>query len=453
VWSDPSTPGPEIPNRRKAARRLNDRRLLQRERELEAARRMTQALFQRMNTDDLVQQALQTTLEVIGAQSGSVLLAVPEKQVLVFRHSIGLKPVQPGTAIPWDQGIAGAVFRSGEPMVVGEAKRDERHYTGIDALTGQVTHDMIAVPLKRWEGEPIGVLEVLNKRHGLLGKDDLAILSIVSAIAATSIEQARLFQEAKLAEVVRILGDISHDIKNLLMPVVCGAGLLHTELNELFASLVEREMDKARASRELCDEVISMLRTSTRRIQDRVREIADCVKGLSTPPQFGPCRVGAVVASVFQTLRLPAEEKGVSLRSEGLEGLPEILADERRLFNAFYNLVSNAIPEMLAGGSITVSGKEQPAANGITVSVADTGRGMPPEVRESLFTTRAKSTKAGGTGLGTKIVKDVMDAHGGTVTVDSTIGVGTTFCLHFPLRPPAALAARSATSTPFPSSR
>ena len=447
-----STSLPDIPNRRQAPRRLADRGLLQRERELEAARRMTQALFQRMNTDDLVEEALQTALDVVGAQSGSVLLAVPEKKVLVFRHSIGDKPVQAGTAIPWDQGIAGAVFHSGEPMVVGEVKRDERHYTGIDALTGQVTHDMIAVPLKRWEGEPIGVLEVLNKRHGLLGREDLAILSIMSAIAATSIEQARLFQEAKLAEVVRILGDISHDIKNLLMPVVCGAGLLHTELDELFEFLLEREVEKARASRELCNEVIGMLRTSSRRIQDRVGEIADCVKGLSTPPQFAPCRVGAVVESVFQTLRLPAEEKGVSLRSQGLEGSQEILADERRLFNAFYNLINNAIPEVPAGGSIIVCGKEDPGIKGVLVSVADTGRGMSPEVRDNLFSARAKSTKAGGTGLGTKIVKDVVDAHGGKVTVDSTVGAGTTFFLHFPLRPPGALVGQGSSSASSSSS-
>ena len=399
---------------------------------------MTQALFQRMTTDELVQQALQTALDVIGAQNGSVLLAVPETKQLVFRHSIGTSPVQPGTAIPWDQGIAGAVFHSGEPMVITEAKRDERHFPGIDVLTGSVTHDMIALPLKRWEGEPIGVLEVLNKRHGVLDQQDVAILSIISAIAATAIEQARLFREAKLAEVVRILGDISHDIKNLLMPVVCGAGLLHDELNELFASLVDREIEKAKASRELCEEVIEMLQNSTRRIQDRVREIADCVKGLSAPPQFSMCRVAAVVESVFQTLRLPAEEKGIALRSEGLDSLPDILADERRLFNAFYNLVNNAIPEVPKGGSVSVSGREDPAGAGIVVRVADTGRGMPPEVRDSLFTARARSGKAGGTGLGTKIVKDVVDAHGGQITVESAQGLGTMFTLRFPLRPPAA---------------
>ena len=59
---------------------------------------------------------------------------------------------------------------------------------------------------------------------------------------------------------------------------------------------------------------------------------------------------------------------------------------------------------------------------------------MPPEIRDSLFTARAISRKVGGTGLGTKIVKDVVDAHKGHIDVESKIGEGTTFRLIFPVR-------------------
>jgi signal transduction histidine kinase len=60
---------------------------------------------------------------------------------------------------------------------------------------------------------------------------------------------------------------------------------------------------------------------------------------------------------------------------------------------------------------------------------------MPPEIRESLFSARAVSTKKGGTGLGTKIVKDVIDAHKGKIWVESETGVGTTFHFRLPLNP------------------
>ena len=60
---------------------------------------------------------------------------------------------------------------------------------------------------------------------------------------------------------------------------------------------------------------------------------------------------------------------------------------------------------------------------------------MPPAIRDSLFTTRVLSRKAGGTGLGTKIVKDAVDAHGGQISVESQEGKGTTFVIRLPIRP------------------
>jgi len=425
--------------RRTASRREDDRRQTRKDRELQAARRISEALFEHLTPDELVAKALRTALDVVQAESGSILLADPVSQQLVFRHSIGESPVKAGTAIPWEQGIAGSVFQSGVPLVVRDVKHDPRHLYAIDELTAHTTHDMIAIALKRWEGEPIGVLEVLNKRGGLLDDDDVAILSIVSAITASSIEQARLYQDAKLAEVVRLLGDISHDIKNLLMPVVCGAGLMQGELKDLLGEALARGDTHAKESFDRCNEVVGMVETSTRRIQDRVREIADCVKGLSTPPEFAPCRLSGVVNEVTETLKWWAEKKEVSIHTSGLDRAPDIVADERRLFNALYNLINNAIPEVSPGGTITVAAREEPIGVGLHVTVQDNGKGMPPEIRDSLFTPAAKSCRPGGTGLGTKIVKDVVDAHHGKITVESELGVGTTFHIYLPLRPPGAL--------------
>ena len=59
-------------------------------------------------------------------------------------------------------------------------------------------------------------------------------------------------------------------------------------------------------------------------------------------------------------LGLPAQEKNIALRNEGLESLPDVMADEQRLYNAFYNLLNNAIPEVPEGGSITIRGQTDP---------------------------------------------------------------------------------------------
>ncbi len=425
-----------VSDRRIEPRRIEDRRLIQRNLELEAARRMTEGLFQNLHTDEFVEKTLTTALEVVGAESGSILLASQDSEELVFRHSIGVSPVEAGTAIPWDMGIAGAVFHSGQPIVIPDAKRDQRHYEAIDVLTKHVTRDMIVLPLKRLEGKPLGVLEVLNKRESLLDENDVAILAIVSALAASSIEQSRLYREAKLAVIVRMLGDVSHDIKNMLMPVLSGAQLLENELDEQFPHWIQMKMKEAETSYANCQELTRMIVNNARRIQRRVREIADAVKGVTCPPHFAPCQISTVVKAVFATLKAYATEQAVLLETDGLDALPVIEADEHRLFTAFYNLISNAIPEVPGGGLITVSGEKDNRGEEILVTVADNGRGMCPEVRDRLFHAEAITTKQEGTGLGTKIVKDVVDAHGGHIHVESKLGVGTTFYLHLPVHPP-----------------
>ena len=237
-------------------------------------------------------------------------------------------------------------------------------------------------------------------------------------------------------EIERLLGDISHDIKNLLTPVVLGTELLESEIDQFYDRLPEVEATQAKVSHSLCNEVIGVLRNATRRIQDRSKEIADYVKGRSAPPHIAPCNVASVVESVTDSLRLVATDRSVALRTDGLDGLPTIMADERRLFNAFYNLVNNAIEEVSPGGHVTVRGEADLASGTLLLAVADTGRGMPPEVCDSLFTAGTISRKPGGTGLGTKIVKGVVDAHGGTITVDTKEGVGTTFFIRLPIQGP-----------------
>ncbi|MGH7254132.1 MAG: GAF domain-containing protein, partial [Nitrospirales bacterium] len=195
------------------------------EQELNAARRVSEALWRHVHVEDLVEEALNTALQVVGAEAGAVLLHDPHQGRLVFRHVMGGKAsLLKDTAIPANQGIAGEVFTTGNPYLTPDAGTDRHHLKGVDDKTGYRTKDMIAVPLKRWEGQPIGVLEVLNKQDGRLSEEDLGILTIIAALTAAAVEQARLFEETKLAQMVRLLAEISHDVSNLLTPVLSGLG-------------------------------------------------------------------------------------------------------------------------------------------------------------------------------------------------------------------------------------
>jgi signal transduction histidine kinase len=421
--------------RRLTPRRSDDFKLLQHDRQLQGTGRICQSFFQTRNINELIEKVLQTALDVVGAEAGSVLLADYDTERLVFRHVIGARAEQVyGTSIPWHKGIAGDVFKTGRAAVISDVKQDPRHFPDVDLMADYKTRDMITQPLKQWDGDPIGVLNVLNKRAGILNEDDLAPLTIIATFAALAIQQARHFEEAKLAEIARLVADIGHDLRNLHYPVVAGTELLQSELDEIFGRLPSVDAAKNAVSQECCDEVIETIQTSCRRIQERIKQIGDCVKGLTCEPVFAPCSAADVVEAVFKTLRLVAKERDISLRAEDLADLPRLMADEQRLFNAFYNLVYNALPEVPAGGSITIRGQLE-LGDGVLLSVTDTGRGMPPEVQKSLFSRRTISRKPGGIGLGTKIVKDVVDAHKGTIRAESQEGVGTTFFIRLPLDP------------------
>ncbi len=424
------------PDRRRSLRRAEDRRLVAVTRELDAARRVSEILFQVRPPEAVIERALEIAIEVMDAEGGSILIARPATQELVFRHSIGIRPAAVGSAIPWDKGIAGAVFAGGEPVVVNDVQHDTRHFKGVDEVTSLVTTEVIAAPLKQWRAPAIGVLEIVNRRGGRFDEQDLSLVTIVSTIAAAAIERAQLDEEAKLAEAARLVAGISHDIKNLLTPIVLGSDSIGLHLERIFGRLPLEGRDASLKDYQRCRAVLAAVEASTRHTQDRLKEITDCIQGLSQPPRFTPCAVSAVVEQVFATLRALAEQLGIALAADGLERLPEIAADEGKLFNLFYNLVNNALAEMPRGGSVTVRGVPDPAGSGLLIDVVDTGRGMPPEVRDRLFTDGGVvSHKRLGSGLGTKLVKDVISAHGGRIAVESTVDVGTTFRIFLPLMP------------------
>src|SRR5262249_45442829 len=157
--------------------------------------------------------------------------------------------------------------------------------------------------------------------------------------------------------------------------------------------------------------------------------------------KFEPCTIGKIAESVVKSLRAAAEQRQVALRMEGLQALPTIAGDEARLYSMLYNLVNNAIPEVPPHGFVTISGSHEAGADFIRLPVTDTGNGMTAEIRDHLFTNRLVSSKNGGTGLGTKIVKDVVDMHGGRITVESEPGRGTTFEIRLPIEGPDFLRA------------
>lgn len=337
-------------------------------------------------------------------------------------------------------GLPGRVWASGQPFWIPDVVKDSNFpRASMAARVG--LHGAFSFPVRK--GDRIyGTMEFFSRQ---IREPDQNLLDMVADLGIkvgqfVDLRQTEdaLRQAEALAEVARVLGDIGHDVRNMLSPIVTGAGLLEQEIDQCYASLPENLACGMKPSRDLAKDLTGMIRTGSRHIQNLVREMADSVKGITRTPEFSPCRIADVVSSVYAILGVLADERHVALLVDGLDSLPLIQADGNRLFSAIYNLVNNAIPEVPPGGSITVLGRMDPTGKNVNLSVVDTGKGMSLEVRESLFTYRAISRKVGGTGLGTKIVKDVVSAHGGSITVESEPGKGTSFHVTLPVEGPPA---------------
>ena len=430
-------------------------RLAQRDRQLNSIHAITAALRTITKLNDLVKESLRVTLDCVQARDGSVILYDPAKEKLVFTYVIGAKASDLiGLELDPGQGIAGSVFQSGQLRVSEDVSKEADHDRKVEEQTQYVTRNMVTVPLKSPEGKTLGVMQVLNKDTGHFDENDVEVLEILGGQIAIAIESARLYEEARLAEVVRFIGNLSHDVKNMITPSQTGAETLQMIADESYERLDELLTPENCAGcpldeiwvalddlRVMYPEMLSMVLDGCDAVQQRMVEVSAAVKGIVSEPHFERQQLGPTIERVVKPLELVGEKAGVTVSYQPQGELPDIDMDDKQLYNAIYNLMNNAIQATPSGGSVTAyarlseKGEFEPFPDQqvVVLEITDTGQGMPPEVRAKAFTDNAISTKPMGTGLGTKIVKNVMDVHDAKIQVDSEIGKGTTIRCLLPL--------------------
>ncbi len=418
-----------------------------RERQIDAIRRISNALFSHTSADEMVRETLTVGIEVLRADAGSLLMHEPHSDSLIFRYVIGPAAASlTDHAMPSSQGIAGRVFTTGQSDLTQKVQERVEFDRSVDEKTGYLTESMMTVPMRRPDGALIGVMQVLNASEPF-DEYDLEVLEVLCSQAAVAIENARLLREARKAQLVNVIGDISHDIKNMLTPIQSGVWTLQPMLDEMMEGLETlcRKCPDPEWRKELEDLILLVgndyawilenALDAADKVQARTREIADTIKGEAAPPFFEKSNLNDTAHEVMRALHLVAQNCGVQLRLQLDPALPLAQLDRKQMYNALYNLVNNAIPETPRGGSVTVftHGPDVADEGTLILKVVDTGRGMPEKVRQKLFTEEAISTKPGGTGLGTAIVAGVVQRHHGTISVNSEEGWGSTFIVRLPL--------------------
>ena len=154
----------------------------------------------------------------------------------------------------------------------------------------------------------------------------------------------------------------------------------------------------------------------------------------------GPTGLNELTEATIVKHQVLAQDRGLTLEHQPTEPGPVALVDPERMIQVLNNLVENAIRYTPAGGRVVVSTGKKEAESQVwaTAVVTDTGMGIPEEELPHIFDrffrgVEPRSMQISGTGLGLAIVKEIVELHGGRVTVESQVGVGTTFTVWLPL--------------------
>jgi signal transduction histidine kinase len=183
----------------------------------------------------------------------------------------------------------------------------------------------------------------------------------------------------------------------------------------------------ARAARVIHDEAERM-----RRMVDELLILARFDAG-QVDMAHAPVELGPLLAACVERLSPQAQAAGIALELDAPDA-PTITGDGDRLAQVFANLLDNAIAHTPAGGRVTLAAHQ--VGNTVEVTVTDTGEGIPaealPRIFERFYRVDQSRQHSRGAGLGLAIAREIVEAHGGTITVESVVGLGSRFTVRLP---------------------
>ncbi len=279
----------------------------------------------------------------------------------------------------------------------------------------------IAAPLEGEDDRAIGAIALYNsrKRTGF-SQDDRSLLRLVSANASTALRlfRSRIERERseRLTTIGRLLSGVMHDMRTPLT-VISG----YVQLMAM-ASDPKQRNEHARLILKQFDLLSAM--------QREVLEFARGERSILVRKVY----LTRFFEDIERQLRRELDGTGIALVVE-LEDRGTARFDESKITRVIHNLTRNAVEAM--GGQGVLKLRVAREGNDFVLSVSDTGRGVPTEIRDKLFQSFVTMGKRGGTGLGLAIVKKIVDEHGGTIEVQSS-DKGATFTVRLPQDGPHA---------------
>jgi PAS domain S-box-containing protein len=297
----------------------------------------------------------------------------------------------------------------------------------MDTLASRAGMASVSLALRRRNGTALSVEMSTAPLKGGDGKD-LGVVGVFRDVTPVRELEAQLRRSDQLAALGTLAAGLAHEIKNPLTSV------------RTFSRLVPRKFQDERFRQTF--------QTVVPRELERINGIVEHLLQLARPTRldFKPVRLPGLLERVLELYANQIEMKQVTVERVYARDLPAIQADPEHLYRALGNLVVNALDAMGTGGRLTLragwseAGESSlaPRRRGferrVKVEIQDTGTGIPSSEADKVFIPFF-TTKAGGTGLGLALAHKIIEDHGGSISFQSTPGVGTTFRVLLPLTP------------------
>jgi signal transduction histidine kinase/CheY-like chemotaxis protein/HAMP domain-containing protein len=347
------------------------------------------------------------------------------------------------------EGLSGRAVMTGRPMMVNDYLHDYPDSPFLHAIAEVGVRSVVAVPLKA-RAKVIGVLTVTSRVAHKFREEDQQLLTALADHAAIAIENAKLYEQVRqyaealeakveartreLQETNRRLEDASRHKSEFLANM---SHELRTPMNAImgFTRLVMRRGKTLLPTREY--ENLGKILISAEHLLALINDILDLSK-----IEAGHMEVHSSSVDLEPLVDLCLRTVEPLVKSERLRlvkslelGLPRLFTDQDKLKQVLINLLSNAV-KFTEEGTVTVTARRH--AGEIIIAIADTGIGIPADKLELIFeefrqVDSSTTRKYSGTGLGLSISRHLARLLGGDITVQSTVGLGSTFTVTLPL--------------------
>jgi len=382
-----------------------------------------------LDLDSLLQRATDLVRERFGYHHVALFILDREEKTVVMRSlssDLGTLPSDHRLAL--GQGMVGWVALHGKTLLSNDVSQ-EPHYVNLYPKR-QATRSELSVPI-RTADEILGVLDVQSPRLDAFDDNDVMALEALANQIAIAIENARLFaevqsalrrleetqvqlvQSARLASIGELAAGVAHEINNPLTSVLG------------FAELAARKL----APNDPLQRDMAIIINEAKRARDIVRHLLEFAR--QTPPLIEKANINLILHQTLALIRTHIESNGIVIEERYAPGLDDIPVDAAQMKQVFLNLITNAAQAMPHGGTLTLTTARQ--GEYITISVADTGEGIPPENKMRIFDPFF-TTRPNGTGLGLSVSLGIVQQHGGRIEVESRPGRGSTFTIWLPAK-------------------